>query len=132
MNKAIFTGNLTRDPESRTTPNGVPVCTFTVAVQRKFKNQQGERDADYLPVVAWRQIAELCGQYLHKGSKVGITGSIQTRTYDANDGSKRYVTEIIADEVEFLTPKGAGSDSTPAGAPYNGLTPTDDDEDIPF
>lgn len=129
MNKAIISGNLTKDPVRKETPNGVPVCTFTVAVQRKFKNQQGEREADFLPVVAWRQLAGICGQYLHKGSKVGITGSIQTRTYDANDGSKRYITEIIADEVEFLSTKNA--DNAQADPDYSGLTPTDND-DLPF
>ena len=149
MNRAIFVGNLTRDPESRTTPNGVPVCTFTVAVQRRFSNQQGEREADFLPVVCWRGLAETCSRYLHKGNKVGVVGSIQTRNYEANDGTKRYVTEIVADEGEFLTPKGqSGSDSgyepqyrpAPAAAPRNsdsspvagsGLYPSDDD-DLPF
>ena len=103
MNKAILIGNLTRDPEVRTTGSGVSVCTFTIAVNRRFANQQGVREADFINIVAWRQTAELCGRYLAKGRKVAVVGSIQTRSYDAQDGSKRYVTEVVADEVEFIS-----------------------------
>jgi len=102
MNKAILIGNLTRDPEVRTTASGVSVCTFTLAVNRRFANQQGVREADFIPVVAWRQQADLCGRYLAKGRKCAVIGTIQTRSYDAQDGSKRYVTEVVADEIEFL------------------------------
>ena len=116
MNKAILIGNLTRDPEVRTTGSGTTVCTFTIAVNRRFQNQAGERVSDFFNIVAWRQLGELCGKYLSKGRKVSVIGEIQNRSYDAKDGSKRYITEIIADEIEFLTPKGqeggsgAGSD----------------------
>ena len=103
MNKVILIGNLASDVESRTTSSGVANCTFRLAVQRRFTNANGVREADFLPVVCWRQTAELCSKYLMKGSKVAIEGSIQTRSYDAQDGTKRYVTEIIADGVEFLT-----------------------------
>ena len=103
MNKAFLIGNLTRDPELRTLPSGGSVCTFTIAINRKFVNQQGVREADFLNIVAWRQLGETCARYLSKGRKVGVTGSIQTRSYDAQDGSKRYVTEIVADDVEFLS-----------------------------
>ena len=103
MNKAFLIGNLTRDPELRTLPSGVSVCTFTIAINRTFVNQQGVREADFLNIVAWRQLGETCARYLSKGRKVGVTGSIQTRSYDAQDGSKRYVTEIVADDVEFLS-----------------------------
>ena len=103
MNKAFLIGNLTRDPELRTLPSGVSVCTFTIPINRKFVNQQGVREADFLNIVAWRQLGETCARYLSKGRKVGVTGSIQTRSYDAQDGSKRYVTEIVADDVEFLS-----------------------------
>ena len=103
MNKAFLIGNLTRDPELRTLPSGVSVCTFTIAINHKFVNQQGVREADFLNIVAWRQLGETCARYLSKGRKVGVTGSIQTRSYDAQDGSKRYVTEIVADDVEFLS-----------------------------
>ena len=106
MNKAILIGNLTRDPEVRTTGSGTTVCTFTIAVNRRFQNQAGERVSDFFNIVAWRQLGELCGKYLSKGRKVSVIGEIQNRSYDAKDGSKRYITEIIADEIEFLTPKG--------------------------
>lgn len=103
MNKVILIGNLASDVESRTTSSGIANCTFRLAVQRRFANAQGVREADFLPVVCWRQTAELCSKYLLKGRKVAVEGSIQTRSYDAQDGAKRYVTEIIADSVEFLS-----------------------------
>ena len=102
MNKAILIGNLARDPETRTTASGVTVCQFTIAVNRRYVNQQGVREADFIPIVAWRQTAELCSRYLSKGRKVAIDGRLQTRSYDAQDGSKRHVTEVIAEQVEFL------------------------------
>jgi len=98
----MITGNIARDPEARTTQSGISQSTFTVAVQRRFKGQDGQRDADFLTVVAWRQTADFCNKYLSKGRKVAVTGSVQTRSYKAQDGSKRYVTEIIADHVETL------------------------------
>lgn len=106
MNKAILIGNLTREPETRTTPNGIAVTTFTVAVQRRFK-QDGQQQADFLNVVTWRALAENCGKYLSKGSKVGVVGRIETRNYEDKNGIKRYVTEIVADEVSFLSSKGS-------------------------
>lgn len=118
MNRATIIGNLTRDPDIRMTNSGVSVCTFTVAVQRRFANQNGEKVADFIPVVCWRGLAETCGRYLRKGSKVGVNGSIQTSNYEAADGTKRYVTEIVADEVEFLERIGAsaaGADRMSAG-----------------
>ena len=134
MNKAILIGNLTRDPENKVTPMGTAVTTFTLAVTRRFPDAQGNRATDYIPVVAWRKTAELCGQYLAKGRKVGIVGQIQTRSYDAQDGSKRYVTEVVADEVEFLGSKNDQQNTAQmaqqdAGAP--GFTEVDDDE-LPF
>ena len=100
MNKVILIGNLANDPEGRTTQSGISQSTFRIAVQRRFANAQGVREADFLTVVAWRQNADFCNRYLTKGSKVAVEGSIQVRSYDAQDGSKRYVTEIIADSVE--------------------------------
>jgi len=116
MNKAILVGNLTRDPEHRITPNNLSVTTFSVAVQRRFS--QGEQKADFLNIVTWRGLADNCAKYLQKGSKVGIVGQIQTRQYDDKNGVRRYITEIIADEVEFLTAKGAaeGRDEPQRGA----------------
>ena len=139
MNKAILIGNLANDPESRTTQSGIAQCTFRLAVQRRFANQQGVREADFLTIVCWRQTAELCSRYLAKGRKVAVEGSIQTRSYDAQDGSKRYVTEIVADNVEFLGPRDDAQRSVPAAPakpakPAGGkddFTEVDDDE-LPF
>ena len=142
MNKAILIGNLTRDPETMTTSSGITKCNFTVAVQRRFANAQGVREADFIPVVCWRQTAELCSRYLSKGRKVAVEGSIQVRSYDAQDGTKRYVTEIVADSVEFLSSREEGSrgdyaPAAPAPAPRQaapaagGFTEVDDDE-LPF
>ena len=143
MNKAILIGNLARDPETMTTSSGITKCNFTVAVQRRFANAQGVREADFLTIVCWRQTAELCARYLSKGRKVAVEGSIQTRSYDAQDGTKRYVTEIVADNVEFLGSRDEGSrggydaPAAPAPAPRQaapaagGFTEVDDDE-LPF
>lgn len=105
MNRATIIGNLTKDPELRTTASGISVCTFTVAINRGFGDK---KETDYLPIVTWRALAENCSKFLVKGRKVGVSGRIQTRNYEANNGERRYVTEIIADEVEFLSPKGEG------------------------
>lgn len=144
MNKAILIGNLANDPESRTTSSGIAQCTFRLAVQRRFANAQGVREADFLTIVCWRQTAELCARYLSKGRKVAVEGSIQTRSYDAQDGTKRYVTEIIADNVEFLSSREDGGSragnfapAAPAPAARNqapassDFTEVDDDE-LPF
>ena len=125
MNKAILIGNLARDPESRTTPSGVSCTTFTVACNRRFVNQQGVREADFINCVAWRQNADFVARYLTKGSKVAVEGSIQTRSYDAQDGSKRYVTEIVVDSVESVGSRGENSgrpreDVPPPAAPPAG------------
>lgn len=103
MNRVVMIGNLTKDPELSETPGGIKVCRFSIAVQRRFPNAEGNREADFFNVIAWRGLAESVSKYLVKGSKAGVTGSVQTRSYDAQDGSKRYVTEIIAEEVEFLS-----------------------------
>ena len=126
MNKAFIIGNLTRDPELKTTPQGNAVCTFTVAVSRRYKREE----TDFIPVVAWRKTAEHCVQYLGKGLKVAVSGEIQTRSYEAKDGTKRYVTEIIADEVEFLSRRGdAAEPDMQEPLPDFGNMP---DDDLPF
>jgi len=102
MNKAVLIGNLTKDPELTTTTSGISVCRFTLAISRRFTNAEGERETDFLNIVAWRGLADNCHKFLRKGSKAAVIGSIQTRSYDAQDGTKRFVTEIIADEVEFV------------------------------
>lgn len=115
------------------TTGGATKCSFRLAVQRRFTNQQtGQREADFIPIVAWRQTGELCAKYLTKGRKCAVCGSIQTRSYDAKDGSKRYVTEIIADEVQFL-----GSPARQQGGQAaQGETPDDftavEDDELPF
>ena len=129
MNKAILIGNLTRDPEYKTTSGGVAVCRFTLAINRRFADANGNRAADYITVIAWRQLADLCARYLSKGKKVGVVGQIQSRSYDAQDGSKRYVTEVVADEVEFLS--ASGQTAPPSGAAQQGFVQVDDDE-LPF
>ena len=101
MNKVILMGRLTKDPEIRTTQSQIPVASFTLAVDRRFKDASGERQADFIPIIAWRQQAEFCGKYFHKGSRMVIVGSVQTRSWDDKDGQKRYATEVIADEVYF-------------------------------
>ena len=143
MNKAILIGNLANDPETRTTQSGIAQCTFRLAVQRRFANQQGVREADFINIVAWRQTAELCGRYLAKGRKVAVVGSIQTRSYDAQDGSKRYVTEVVADEVEFISGPQDGarpvrSDDIPLppepmdNGSRAGMMDEVDDDELPF
>ena len=150
MNKVYLMGNLTRDPEMRSTSAGIPVCNFSIAVNRRFKNAQtGQQETDFFNIVAWRQLAELCGRYLAKGRKVAVFGSIQTRSYEAQDGSKRTAFDIVADEVEFLSSANAGSapssdyhaavspapvqrQQAPSYAPADsGFTQVDDDE-LPF
>ena len=136
MNQVILIGNLAADPESRTTQSGIACCTFRLAVQRKFKNAEGQREADFINCVAWRQCAELCSKYLAKGRKVGITGSLQTRTYQAQDGSKRYATEVIVDQVEFLTARNeaaeTASPTSEAQQASDQFVPVDDDDKLPF
>jgi len=134
MNKALLIGNLTRDPELSTIPNGTSVCKFSIAVNRRFSNAEGNRDTDFFNIVAWRQLAENCGKFLKKGSKVGVVGQIQNRSYDAQDGSKRYITEIVADEVEFLnrtTDVGGATHPSGSGTPAGEMTPVSDDS-LPF
>ena len=130
MNKAILIGNLTKDPELSTTNSGISVCRFTLAVSRRFVGASGERETDFLNIIAWRSQAENCSKYLRKGSKCAVVGSIQTRSYDAQDGSKRYITEITADEVEFLSSR-AGEGMSEKKEDVAELQPIDDDT-LPF
>lgn len=109
MNKIILIGNLTRDPEAGSTSGDVNFTRFTIAVNRSFTNANGERVADYFDIICWRQLAERCAKYLFKGSKVGISGSVQRRQYEDRDGIKRTSFDVVADEVEFLTPKATGT-----------------------
>ena len=141
MNKVILIGNLAADPETRTTQSGISQCTLRLAVQRRYANQQGVREADFFTIVCWRQTADFCARYLSKGRKIAVEGSHQTRSYDAQDGSKRYVTEIIADNVEFCDSRPEGGrprtdnpppSEPPMGYPSNGGFTEVDDDELPF
>ena len=130
MNKAIIIGRLTRDPEMRTTASGINSTSFTVAVSRNYANQNGERETDFINCVAWRKQAENISKYCTKGTQVAVEGRIQTRSYDAQDGTKRYVTEIIADNVTFLG-RGNGTASDNNVGTDSDIVTTDISED-PF
>lgn len=105
MNKVFLIGRLTRDPELRYTGSNIPVATFSLAVNRNFANQSGEREADFINIVVWRKQAENVKNYIGQGSQVAIDGRIQTRNYDDQNGQKRYVTEVVADNIQFLDTK---------------------------
>lgn len=105
LNNVNLIGRLTKDPELKYTQNGKAVTTFTLAVNRGYTNAQGEREADFIPIVAWGKIAENCATYLGKGSLVAVEGRIQVRTYEAKDGGRRWVTEIVSAAVHFLDGK---------------------------
>ncbi|MGI6587973.1 MAG: single-stranded DNA-binding protein [Peptococcia bacterium] len=130
LNRAILIGRLTKDPELRYTPNGVAVASFTLAVNRSFLNQQGEREADFIPIVVWRKQAENCANYIGKGSLVAVEGRIQVRTYDAKDGQRRWVTEVIADNVRFLDKRENNNNTQGIGSVGSEVEFTEDD--IPF
>ncbi|MBP1932318.1 single-stranded DNA-binding protein [Ammoniphilus resinae] len=119
INRVVLVGRLTRDPELRYTPSGVAVATFTLAVNRQFNNAQGERDADFINIVAWRQLAELCANYLKKGSQAGLEGRLQTRSYDNKEGKRVFVTEVVADNVQFLSPAGERREGSGSGGGYS-------------
>lgn len=111
MNKVMLIGRLTADPEVKTTSNSTQVCKFSIAVDRRFKDANGNKQTDFISCVAWKQTAEFIGKYFHKGNRMALVGNIQTRTYE-KDGQKVYVTEVIVDEVEFCDSK--SNDSRPA------------------
>lgn len=133
LNHIVIIGRTTRDTELRTTSNGAAVATFTVAVDRDYKSQNGEKETDFIPVVVWRGLAETCGRYLSKGKLVAVVGRLQIRTYEANDGSKRTVAEIVADNVRFLSSKSeSGNAAVPATMPEQLEEMPSFDDDIPF
>ena len=117
MNKCELIGRLTKDPELRLTSNQTAYCNFTIAVDRRFKDAQGNRQADFINCVAWKQTAQFIQKYFKKGNRIGIVGSIQTRQYEDKDGAKHFVTEIIVDEAEFV-------ESQTSPAPQNQAEPT--------
>lgn len=132
MNKVIMIGNLTRDPEAFTTQNGIARSKFDIAVQRRYKDTNGKREADFFTVIAWRQTADFVNKYLTKGRKVAVEGCVQNRSYTAQDGSKRWATEIIADSVEAVGGRESEQINNEARQPSNeGFTEVDD-PDLPF
>lgn len=139
MNKVFLIGNLTRDPELSETTSGVALCRFSIAVNRNYGGADGERKTDFFNVVAWRGLGETVSRYAKKGNKVAVSGSIELRNYEDSQGVKRTGVDIVAQDVEFLTPRGNnGDDGYDAPAPSQRssskpqLQPFDDDSDIPF
>ncbi len=144
MNKVILIGRLTRDPELRFTPSGVAVSTVTLAVDRRISSSGQEKSTDFIQVVIWGKQAESTANYIAKGCKFGVCGRIQTRNYDDRDGNKRYVTEVVAEEVSFIEWGNKGerrqsdvssnfnSDSSYGDLPNNDEMVLIDDEDVPF
>ena len=118
MNKIILVGRLTRDPEVRSTSTGASTANFTVAVSRNFKNKEGNYDADFLPCVAFRAQADFVSKFFKKGSLIGVEGRGQTRNYDAQDGTKRYVTEVVVENIEFVGGKNENSSSNSSDSAY--------------
>ncbi len=137
MNKVFLIGNLTRDPELTETASGVAVCHFAIAVNRNYSSQDGERQTDYFNCTAWRGLAESVARYAKKGKKVAVSGSVQIRNYEDNQGAKRTAVDIIAQDVEFLSPRDSEDSfddepQKPASKRKPVLQAMDDDSDIPF
>lgn len=138
LNRVVLVGRLTKDPELRSTPNGVNVGTFTLAVNRTFTNAQGEREADFINVVVFKKQAENVKNYLSKGSLAGVDGRLQTRSYDNKEGRRVFVTEVVADSVQFLDPKNNNKQNNQQhnGQTQTGNNPFDNTEedfsDLPF
>ncbi len=132
-NRIILIGRLTRDPELRYVPSGAPVASFTLAVDRPFRDQQGNRETDFIDIVAWRKLAEQVSQYMSKGRMVAVEGRLQIRSYETQDGQKRKVSEVVADGVRFLDRgKAAATAEAPAPAHEEAAPGATEDEDVPF
>ena len=145
LNKVVLMGRLTKDPELKYTPSNVAVVTFTVAVDRNFARSGEQRQTDFINVVAWRTTAEFVAKYFTKGQLMALCGSIQTRTWDDNEGKRHYVTEVVADEVHFAESKKDSSNyqaqapvqeapqaEAPQVQPTSDFTMSEDDDDLPF
>lgn len=130
LNRIVLIGRLTKDPELRYTPNGKAVAGFTLAVDRAFKSPQGERETDFINIVVWGVQAENCANYLSKGKLAAVDGRLQIRSFDGQDGQKRWITEVVADTVRFLSPKDSGGGFGAGNSPFGGDAPPNDD--IPF
>lgn len=147
LNKVVLIGRLTKDPVLKyASSNMTPVTTFTLAVNRNYTLQNGDRPADFIPIVTWRKLAEICGSNLKKGRLIAVAGSIQTRSWDDNSGNRHWVTEVVADEVKFLdSNKGSGNDLMNdfekdihnfdidvEGDDFDGFSPVESEDDLPF
>ena len=133
MNKFVGMGRFTRDPETKTTPNGVVVTTFTLAVDRKYKSQDGEKIADFIPCVAWRGTAETIGKHFRKGDGIIVVGSVQTRNWEDDKGNKRISTEVVLDEFYFLPKSKKNSEDVPAADTMGFAQQSEEDDgSLPF
>ena len=140
MNKVILMGRLVKDPELRQTPSGVSVARFSIAVNRRFKNDNGEYDADFINCVAWRQTSEFITKYFQKGSMIAITGSIQVSSWDDKEGKRQYSTEVVVDDAYFTSSKGEASSTSNTAAANDqiqvgvdsGFIVESDEDDLPF
>lgn len=134
LNKVFLLGNLTRDPELKHTGQGTSVCNFSIAVNRSFKGSDGDfkKETSYFNIVVWGKTGENCAKYLTKGKSVLVEGRLSTRSYEANDGTKKYITEIVADNVQFLSASGERSESGSNAFADAGFAPSDDDDLPPF
>ena len=132
VNKVILVGNLGKDPEIKYTPAGVAVATFSLATTDPFKDKDGNKATQWHNVIAWRQLAEICGKYLHKGKQVYIEGRIQYRSYNDRDGNKKYITEIVADQMQMLGSASDGWQGEPSAKPQQEEPPFDPEDSIPF
>lgn len=141
LNRVVLAGRLTKDPDLRITPNGVAVANFTIAVNRPFSNKEGEQDADFINCVVWRRAAENLANFQKKGSLIGVDGRLQSRSFDNQEGKRVFVTEVVADSVQFLESKGGNDNQQPSRPqndrqdddPFAGNEPVDiGDSDLPF
>lgn len=133
LNRIILIGRLTKDPELRYTPNGVAVSQFTLAVDRNFKNQQGQKETDFINIVVWQKQAESVANYLFKGKMAAVDGRLQIRNYEGKDGQRKYITEVIAETVRFLSPKSESDNSSNSGSSdFIGGQFEGADDDLPF
>ena len=128
MNKVQIIGRITKDPEVKYTQNQLPFCNFIIAVDRRFKDANGQRQADFIACVAWRATADFIGKYFRKGSKIAVVGSIQTRSYEDQEGKKHLVTEVVVDEAEFVESKSSGNANANANTAGNASPATQEQE----
>ncbi|MGB9679714.1 MAG: single-stranded DNA-binding protein [Thermoanaerobacteraceae bacterium] len=142
LNKVVLIGRLTKDPVTRYSSNMIPVTTFTLAVNRNYVSQNGDRPADFIPIVTWRKLAEICASNLKKGRLIAVAGSIQTRSWDDNSGNRHWATEVVADEVKFLSANAKDSSSDTKNFDghfeelpeddFDGFAPVENEDDLPF